>query len=297
MARSQLGEIKTDLQEDSGSALWSLIQGEQLEFPVTLSFLTNTYGGYSYEAVLMEGSNVSGSDAAPLEPRTPKLGSHTTWSAGVHSAGDYVEYTTNIFYKCILAATGSDTVTPNLDTIHWIRCGASDTLTVRVPPDRGAWVSGATYVATTSYVTYGGQIYQCNSGTSDTVIPPSNNKWTLVPLNASVNTWTAATSYNREDVVLYSGVYYKLAKGTNRVNATNPSLDSQWELYTPNKVYIQFPSTLTITHPWMVLPTNNSSVYGFLELSVQEPAGGVYQRTWKPLRGVVEFLYSPTLLV
>ena len=41
MARSQLTEISEDLNTDSGSVLWSLVRGEQLEFPITMNFIEN----------------------------------------------------------------------------------------------------------------------------------------------------------------------------------------------------------------------------------------------------------------
>jgi hypothetical protein len=193
MARSKITSPSSDLQSDSGAVLWSLVQGEQLEFPVTLKFLTNAYG-YTYEAVIMEANNVEGNATIPT-----------------------------------IARPG----------------GENTTLTVRVPLERGAW--------------------------------------------------NPATAYDREDVVLYNAEYYKLKSGTARVNATTPDLDPYWEDYVPNQVYIQFPSTLSAT--WSVQPTTESPVYGFFELSVQELSGAVYRRTWKPMRGVVELLYSPTKLV
>lgn len=192
MARSQVTEIVTDPISDSGAVLWSIVRGEQLEFPVTLNFLTNAFG-YTYEAVIVEADNVSGEDTVPT------------------------------------------TVKPS---------GVESTLVVRVPEETGAW--------------------------------------------------SAVAPYDREDVVSYSGLYYKLKTGTGYVNATPPSSDSNWELYVPNKVYIQFPKELTVSPAYSVLPTANASVYGFFELRVTEPVGGVYQRTWKPMRGVVEFLFSPT---
>lgn len=193
MARSQLADVSTDLQSDTGSVLWSLIQGEQLEFAVTLNFLTNAGVGYTYEAVVIEGNNIVGDGSIP---DTARVG------------------------------------------------GVETTLTVRVPTDRG--------------------------------------------------TWNGATAYDREDVVFYSGLYYKLFSGTARVSATIPSSDVLWEVYVPNKVYIQFSKTLSLTPPYTVQPTNVSAVHGFFELAVTEPAGGVFQRTWKPMRGLLEILFSPT---
>jgi len=194
MARTPISIITSDLQSDTGNVLWSFVQGEQLEFPITLNFVTNAGVGYTYEAVIMEANNVAGDATIPTTVRTS---------------------------------------------------GVNTTLTVRVPTDRG--------------------------------------------------TWAAGTAYNREDVVLYGSAYYKLLTGTARINATLPNADPLWEVYIPNKVYIQFILSLAAT--WTVQPTAITPVYGFFELRVTEPAGGVFQRTWKPMRGVVEILFSPTNLV
>ena len=203
MARSKIGVITTDLQSDSGSVLWSLVQGEALEFPVTLSFITNAYG-YIYEAVIIEGLNISGNDEAPS-----------------------------------VARPGGAAIPP---------------LVVRVPLERG--------------------------------------------------TWAGATAYTREDVVLYSGTYYKLSNtsASTRTSGTIPPSDPVingvgWAVYVPNKVNIQFPELLTVTPAWTVQPTATAGVYGFFELRVTEPAGGIFTRTWKPMRGLVKILYSPTALV
>lgn len=198
MARSQIIEISTDIQTDNGTVLWSFVQGEQLEFPVTLNFLDNIWGGYVYEAVVVEAENVEGSDGIPttINPTNP----------------------------------------------------VKTTLTVRIPVNAGVW--------------------------------------------------SAVTPYSREDVVSYNGNYYKLKSGADRVSATTPDLDvNYWELYVPNKVYIQFPKELSVAPAYAVQPTAASSIRGFFELRVTEPDGSIYKRTWKPLRGVVELLFSPTALV
>jgi hypothetical protein len=196
MARSSIGTISNDLQTDTGSVLWSIVQGEQLEFPIVLNFLENAGAGYSYEAVVMEAANIAGDSTPPVDVR---LG------------------------------------------------GVNTTLTVRVPADKGAWAS--------------------------------------------------TTAYSREDVVSYAGVYYKLKSGNNLVNATLPTADTNWELYTPNQVYVQFPATLSTLPAWAVQPNSVSPVHGFFELRVTEPSGGVFTRTWKPMRGLIEILFSPTNLV
>lgn len=193
MARTSIQNTINDLQSDEGSVLWSFVQGEQVEFPVTLNFLNNVFGGYVYEAVVVEALNIYGDSSVPTE------------------------------------------VQPS---------GNKMTLVVRIPTDRG--------------------------------------------------TWSAPTAYNREDVVLYNGLYYKLYSGAGRVNATTPDADPVWELYVPNKVYIQFPKTLSVAPAYTVQPTSVSPIYGFFELRVTEPDGGIYKRTWKPMRGVVEIHFSPT---
>lgn len=107
-------------------------------------------------------------------------------------------------------------------------------------------------------------------------------------------TWDPVGSYIIEDVVNIGSVFYKRIVGNTipTTGTANPALLTEWMVYVPNKVYIQFPSNLG--QAWAVQPTVNSSVRGFFELQVTEPAGGVYQRSWKPLRGMVELLYSPT---
>jgi hypothetical protein len=108
-------------------------------------------------------------------------------------------------------------------------------------------------------------------------------------------TWDAAQAYNREDVVLYAGIYYKLLKGAARTNSTPPSSDSLWQVTTLSKIYLQFPSTLGST--WQIAPIVGSAVYGFFELRVTEPTDNIFRRTWKPVRGMVELLFSPTDIV
>ena len=192
MARSKLRDTSEDLVSDGGAVLWSLITGEQLEFPLLLNFLEAAQG-YTYECKILEAANLDGQTDKPYVIRTP------------------------------INAT---------------------TITVRVPTYRGSWSAG--------------------------------------------------TSYNQGDVVLYTdGLYYHLdGGGINRVSATIPPDDPLFTETTLNTVYIQIPSTLGDN--WTVVAQVNYAVYGFIELSVTEPTGVLYQRTWKPVRGMVQLLYSPT---
>jgi hypothetical protein len=45
---------------------------------------------------------------------------------------------------------------------------------------------------------------------------------------------------------------------------------------------------------WTVQPTPDKPVYGFIELEVRDPGIGNLKQIWKPVRGLVEVLYSPT---
>jgi hypothetical protein len=111
-----------------------------------------------------------------------------------------------------------------------------------------------------------------------------------VPTNRG--NWDAAQAYNREEIVLYSGKYYKLLTGVAYTNATPPLTSTSWIETTLNKVYLQFPKTLAST--WTQQATVSTPVYGFFELRVTEPQDNIFIRTWKPVRGMVEILFSPT---
>jgi hypothetical protein len=195
MARSRINDTRQDLITDGGAVLWSIIQGEQLEFPVVLNFIEDASvkpsNNYIYEAVVIEAANVASQVERPV------------------------------------------TVQPNGDQAR---------LFVRLPIYLGQWQSAA--------------------------------------------------AYNKEEVVLYAGKYYKLLFGSARINAITPDLDPLWEETLLNRIYIQFPSSLSIG--WNVSPQVNSPTYGFFELRVTEPADPVFSRTFKPIRGMVEVLFSPT---
>jgi hypothetical protein len=197
MARTLITAKTEDLQSDSGSVLFSFVQGEQLEFPVTLAFIENTSIGYTYEAVLIEGLNIAGQSGAPSVARPS---------------------------------------------------GITNTLTVWTP----TWKSE----------------------------------------------WSAVTAYDRDDLVIFGGIYYLMGSATGYISANNPTVDtSKWTVYVPNKVYVRFPDTLSLNWNTPAQPTAEAKNYGFFELRVTEPAGSRYTRTWKPMRGLVEFSYSPTHLV
>lgn len=129
-----------------------------------------------------------------------------------------------------------------------------------------------------------------------TTIEPAGVQDTLtVRLPVKRGNWDAGSAYNTEEVVLYGGIYYKLLSGTARVDPTTPDLDDLWEVTTLNKVYIQFPATLGTDYA--VAPLVDAPTYGFFELRITEPNNTILVKTWKPVRGMVEFLFSPTHIV
>lgn len=113
-------------------------------------------------------------------------------------------------------------------------------------------------------------------------IPPYKGAW-------------ASGIYSREEVVSYSGKFYKLGAAINYASNATPDTDPHWVEYTPNKVYVQFPSTLG--SDWLVKPSAVIAVHGFFELKVSEPTSAIFPRIWKPARGVVELLFSPTSML
>lgn len=130
------------------------------------------------------------------------------------------------------------------------------------------------------------------------LIRPVNVKYngitTLLNVRVPTNrgTWDAAQAYSREEVVLYNAKYYKLLAGVAVTNSLTPLVSTNWLETTLNKVYLQFPKTLAST--WLQQATVSTPVYGFFELRVTEPQDNIFIRTWKPVRGMVEILFSPT---
>jgi hypothetical protein len=195
MARSRLTNTTQDLVTDSGAVLWSLVKGEQLEFPVTLNFVEDasvkSSNNYVYEAVIVEASNTANQTERPASVR---LG------------------------------------------------GQKTTLYVRLP--------------------------------------------------YFVGQWSAISAYSKEEVVAYAEKYYKLLAGIARTSSTTPDSDPLWQETTLNKIYVQFPASLISA--WSVQPAVDSPVYGFFELRVTEPTDAIFTRTFKPVRGMLEVLFSPT---
>jgi hypothetical protein len=194
MARSLLTDTRQDLIDDSGSVLWSIVKGEQLEFPVEIEFLTNVLLGYQFECVVVEANNVALQE----------------------------EYPTDI------QLAGIQTV-----------------LSLRLPDYVGLWEPTGVYDA--------------------------------------------------GNTVLHDDIYYELSDGLAYSSTALPNVDTNWELAKMNQIYVQFPSTLG--SDWNVQPMVNHPTYGFFELRVTEPVHYAFRKTWKPVRGMVQLLFSPTHIV
>jgi hypothetical protein len=96
-------------------------------------------------------------------------------------------------------------------------------------------------------------------------------------------------------VRLGTEVYERLTIGTSLAYPNEDLIN--WKLRADRsaaELFIRFPEALSAN--WTVQPTVNKKVYGFFELRVTEPVL-VFPRTWKPIRGMVEIAFSPTVLV
>ena len=148
--------------------------------------------------------------------------------------------------------------------------------------------------------TYEAVVVEANNALEDDSIPTSiksGGVQTKLVVRVPVyrGTWDSAQAYNREEVILYGSKYYKLVYGVARANSLSPDIDLAWEEISLNRIYLQFPKELGAT--WSTQPAVGRPVYGFFELRVTEPTDNIFQRTWKPIRGMVQIQFSPTEIV
>jgi len=128
-------------------------------------------------------------------------------------------------------------------------------------------------------------------------IKPNGAQTTLVARAPAIRgTWDPPQAYNTGDVVMHAEKYYeKEYTGSEAViDGTAPDVSSDWTEIEGARIYVQFPKELGTD--WALEPTVGNPVYGFFELRVTETFG-TYPRTWKPVRGMVELLFSPTHIV
>jgi hypothetical protein len=101
MARSKIAAPTNDPISDSGAVLWSMVLGEQLEYPVDVTFIDDAED-YNYVAYVIEAENVADQEEKPtdyksggvvtsLTVRVPV--NQGTWDAATaYNAEDIVEY-------------------------------------------------------------------------------------------------------------------------------------------------------------------------------------------------------------
>ena len=94
----------------------------------------------------------------------------------------------------------------------------------------------------------------------------------------------------------------KIVEGTNDGLGTIPTTEAAGAIITvlpildadptDNEFKLVFPDSLCDT--WSTQPTPDKPVYGFVGVEIADAGVGDQQQKWKPVRGLVEILYSPT---
>jgi len=135
MARSRLIDPTLDLISDPGSILLSLVMGEQLEFPVTLSFINDATlkipaaANYIYEAVVVEADNITGQLSPPTIIKAGGIQTRLyvripvyigVWVAtNSYSKEEIVQYAGNSKYYKLLAGVNVIDSTPPSSSSLW----------------------------------------------------------------------------------------------------------------------------------------------------------------------------------
>jgi hypothetical protein len=108
--------------------------------------------------------------------------------------------------------------------------------------------------------------------------------------------WNPATVYQKDQLVyILAELKYYQSLVDNNIGLQPAANPTAWKDYGPNNIVtLLFPSTLSTDYSVMPLP--DKPIYAYFELSLMEGPSS-FSRNWKPMRGLVEFLFSPTLLV
>jgi hypothetical protein len=125
MARSKIAAPTSDPISDNGAVLWSLVLGEQLEYPITIDFAEDAED-YLYSAYVIEANNVidqtkkptaykSGGVVTALTVRVPS--NQGEWVSGdSYNAEEIVVYE-EVWYVLTEGTAYSSTTTPNEDPL------------------------------------------------------------------------------------------------------------------------------------------------------------------------------------
>jgi hypothetical protein len=126
-----------------------------------------------------------------------------------------------------------------------------------------------------------------------TTLQVDGEKDTLVIRKPLITDWDEGSEYAVSEVVRYSDGSLFICTEIPPVG-TLPTDTKYYDPYTNNKVFLQFSSTLSLG--WAVQPTPEYPTYGFIEVALSDD-NPVFSQTLKSIRGMVEFVFSPTLQV
>jgi hypothetical protein len=123
MARSKINETTIVANTDDGSVLFSLVRGEQIEFPLILNFASVAVDLYELEAVVLEADQFHtsvpiGAIETTLTIRRPT--NRGVWAAATaYDREDYVEYpaASGTYYKLLVGAARVSATLPDADPL------------------------------------------------------------------------------------------------------------------------------------------------------------------------------------
>jgi hypothetical protein len=144
-------------------------------------------------------------------------------------------------------------------------------------------------------------IFECDyvESTGDTVTPLGAKGSITVRYLRHRGAWSATGEYSPGDCCVYDGKGY-MRSGTTGINATPPASSPLWSQTSVNTVFLQFKSDFV--NNFVRQPAVGAAATAFFELAVKEQLTAVESpnvnnlmpRIWKPVRGRIEVLYSPT---
>jgi len=147
MARSNITSISQNLRSDDGAVLFSLVKGEQIEFPINLSFVNIDIGDYTIACSILEGDNGDLGKAPvtiqpggiSIHPEIRKPINLGDWDATTnYSYNEYVTYNAET-YILIDTVGGISEVTPDVDD-RW-QVHIPTIVYIRIPKTLGdGWV-------------------------------------------------------------------------------------------------------------------------------------------------------------
>lgn len=159
MARSKLTETSTELMSDSGAVLWSFVKGEQLEYPLTLSFISDVSAGYSFEAVVVEADNIPLQTDRPTAIKAVGFQNALTvrvplhrgqWASGAAYNRNEVVSNGGLFYSLLSGTNRVNATMPGLDPM-WSQVADISTIYVQFPSSLGTEWAVKPDVVTNTY--------------------------------------------------------------------------------------------------------------------------------------------------